>query len=131
MKLAEGLTGRLQTLGLHRREKPVPSWVITHTEGMRWKRRVGSSTTDKRDAREISAKDLSIISGIASDKAERLGAAMSPAHSPLSQLFEMLFQAGRLTVEVPQGSAAIDPPRTIDVTPVSDREPLQRPKSLD
>jgi integrase len=31
-------------------------WVITHTEGMRWKRRVGSSTTDKRDAQEIAKK---------------------------------------------------------------------------
>jgi hypothetical protein len=78
----------------------------------------------------ISAKDLSIISGIASDKAERLGAAMSPAHSPLSQLFEMLHQGGRLEIVGPQGSATVERAGeserpTIDVMPGSDPEASQ------
>ena len=73
---------------------------------------------------------LAIVSGIASDKAERLGAAISPAHNPLSQLMEMLYQGGRVTLEGPQGSATVEraaelEPPTIDVVPVSDRDTSQ------
>ncbi len=74
------------------------------------------------DPDSIGARDLAIVSGIASDKAERLGAAISPAHNPLSQLMEMLYQGGRVTLEGPQGSATVEraeesEPPTIDLVP--------------
>jgi hypothetical protein len=82
------------------------------------------------DPDSIGARDLAVVSGIASDKAERLGAALSPAHNPLSQLFELLHQGGKLEIVGPEGGATVEraeesEPPTIDVTPVSDREASQ------
>jgi hypothetical protein len=82
------------------------------------------------DPDSIGARDLAIVSGIASDKAERLGAAMSPAHNPLSQLFEMLHKGGKLEIVGPQDSTTVEgaeesEPPTIDITPASEPEASQ------
>ena len=81
----------------------------------------------------MSDRDLIVASGVACDKLARLESQPSAAESPLSRLFEMLYQGGRLTVEGPQGGAVIEgggelKPPTIDVTPVSDRERAHPPK---
>ena len=49
-------------------------------------------------------RDLIVASGVACDKLARLESQPSSAESPLSQLFEMLHQGGRLSIEGPLGS---------------------------
>jgi hypothetical protein len=82
------------------------------------------------DPDKISDRDMIVISGVAADKLARLESQPSSAESPLSRLFEMLHQGGRLEIVGPQGSAAIErggerETPTIDITPASEPEASQ------
>ena len=92
----------------------------------------GSQTLEALHAGEIAVTQLPIVWGISIDKLHRLHQMdeKKPEQSPLSQLFELLHDGGRLSIEGPDGRRAeVETSRT--TTTSASPSATEPPPSLD